>query len=139
MEKNQIENYLKKLQELDEQISDDSENDELFNEITKVISDLTFDIQKGVDKKTSMAELKFVNLSNNPDPTFSHEGDSGFDLRAFIDNDVIIDQFETKLIPTGLYFQVNKGLEVQVRPRSGISLKNSVIVTNSPGTINNLN
>ena len=63
------------------------------------------------------------------------EGSSGFDLLAALDDKVILTPGETKLIPCGFSLQMPLGIEAQVRPRSGIALKNSVTVLNTPGTI----
>ena len=63
------------------------------------------------------------------------EGSSGFDLLAALDDKVVLISGETKLIPCGFSLQMPLGIEAQVRPRSGIALKNSVTVLNTPGTI----
>ena len=80
-------------------------------------------------------EIKFLNKSSNVDPDYFHEGDSGFDFRASINSPIILKPLERKLIPTGLYFEVPRGYELQVRPRSGLALKNGVTVLNTPGTV----
>lgn len=79
--------------------------------------------------------IKFVNKSNNADPIYNHEGDSGFDLRAFINEPITLNRFDRILVPTGLYFSIPKGFEMQVRSRSGLAIKNGVMVLNSPGTV----
>lgn len=135
MEKSDLEDYLKRLEELDNQLSDESDPMPLVSELNKILNGLSSDIQFDVAKKTTMAKLKFVNKSNNPDPTFAHEGDSGFDLRANLSKDQIIDSGKVVLIPTGLYFEVDKGLEIQIRSRSGIALKSHMFVLNTPGTV----
>jgi dUTP pyrophosphatase len=66
-------------------------------------------------------------------PKYAHEYDAGFDLVAV--EDVIIEPGETKLVPTGLAFQIPIGYEIQIRPRSGVSLKTKLRVSNAPGTI----
>ena len=63
------------------------------------------------------------------------KGSSGFDLLAALRDKVILQPSETKLIPCGFSLQMPLGIEAQVRPRSGIALKNSVTVLNTPGTI----
>jgi len=78
---------------------------------------------------------KFINNSNNEDPTYAKEGDSGFDLRAFIDEPVTLKPLERKLIPTGLKFELSPNTELQVRPRSGMALKHGISVLNTPGTV----
>lgn len=79
--------------------------------------------------------IKFVNKSNNADPLYNHEGDSGFDIKAFINEPIILNRFDRILVPTGLYFDIPKGFEMQVRSKSGLAIKNGIMVLNSPGTI----
>jgi len=66
-------------------------------------------------------------------PTYKTEGSAGFDFASSVDATLL--PGESKLIPTGLYFEIPQGYEVQVRPRSGLALDHSIIVLNSPGTI----
>jgi dUTP pyrophosphatase len=80
--------------------------------------------------------LGFVNESDNANPEYATNGSSGFDLRANLPNGSIeIPSGEVRLIPTGLYFDIPEGFEIQVRPRSGLAAKNSVTVLNTPGTV----
>jgi len=131
MAKNNLEDYLKRLQELDSELTENSDPDELMNEINKVINCLSKDIQVEI----SSAALKFVNKSNNPDPEFAREGDSGFDIRANLKNDISINEGQVRIIPTGLYFEIDKGLEVQIRTKSKMAANTGLWVLNSPGTI----
>jgi dUTP pyrophosphatase len=78
---------------------------------------------------------KFVNKSNNEDPTYQHEGDSGFDFRANLETSLTIKPLERVLVPTGLYFELPKGYELQIRPRSGMAYKHGITVLNTPGTV----
>ncbi len=89
------------------------------------------------DQETMSIKLKvsFINKSNNEDPTYQKEGDSGFDIRANISNDIELMPGKRALISTGLYFEVPIGYELQVRSRSGLALKNGIMVLNSPGTV----
>ena len=68
-------------------------------------------------------------------PTYGSEEAAGADVRAYITDEVILNPGESKLIPTGLRFEIPKGFEIQVRPRSGLALKHGVTVLNTPGTI----
>ena len=77
----------------------------------------------------------FINTSDNEDPSYAKEGDSGFDLRAFIDEPVTLKPLERHLIPTGLRFQLPPNTELQVRPRSGMAYKHGISVLNTPGTV----
>jgi dUTP pyrophosphatase len=135
MEKNNLEEQLKRLEELDSQISESTDPDELMKEVNKVINNISKDVQIELKEHALSATLKFINKSNNPDPEFAHKGDSGFDIRAFINKDVLINEGQTRLIPTGLYFEVNKGLEVQIRTISGMAVNSNMFVLNSPGTV----
>lgn len=80
-------------------------------------------------------KFPFANKSTNEDPSYATDGSSGFDLRADVKEPIIIDSGEVALIPTGLYFEIPKNFEIQIRPRSGLAAKSSVTVLNSPGTI----
>jgi dUTP pyrophosphatase len=79
--------------------------------------------------------ISIINKSNNPLPAYATEGSSGMDLRASIDEEVILQPLERKLIPTGLFIELPVGYEAQVRPRSGLAIKNGITCLNSPGTI----
>ena len=68
-------------------------------------------------------------------PQYQSAGASGFDVRAQIDNPIILKSMERALVPTGLTFEIPVGFEIQVRPRSGWALKHGITVMNSPGTI----
>jgi dUTP pyrophosphatase len=82
-----------------------------------------------------MKKVKIVNKSNNELPNYSTENAAGMDLRAFIPEDVTLAPFERKMVPTGIHIQLPVGYEAQIRPRSGLALKNGVTVLNTPGTI----
>lgn len=83
--------------------------------------------------------LHYINESSNSDPKFIHPGDSGFDLKANLSNPVIIPVGKMKMIPTGLYFEVSPGYEIQIRSRYGLAKENQVFVINQPGTIDSNN
>jgi len=80
-------------------------------------------------------QVKIVNQSQNPLPTYSTEFSAGMDLRANLRNPVVLLPMERKLIPTGLFIELPKGYEAQIRPRSGLALKKGITVLNTPGTI----
>lgn len=80
--------------------------------------------------------VKILNKSTNENPAYAKTGDSGFDLRANLpDGPVVIPAGKVEAIPTGLHFEVPYNFELQVRSRSGLALKNGVMVLNSPGTV----
>ncbi|MGO9412507.1 MAG: dUTP diphosphatase [Spirochaetia bacterium] len=68
-------------------------------------------------------------------PEYQSEGASGADLRALLTEDLVLKPGTRALVPTGLCIEIPRGLEGQVRPRSGMALKNGVTVLNSPGTV----
>lgn len=80
-------------------------------------------------------QIKIVNKSKYENPSYSTESSAGMDLRANIVEEVVLYPNCRKLIPTGLFIQLPEGYEAQIRPRSGLALKNGVTVINSPGTI----
>ena len=84
-----------------------------------------------------MVYIKVKKINDNVTlPTYETSSSAGMDIRAFLPNGkVIILPKETKLIGTGLFFEIPNGLEVQIRPRSGLAVKNCITVLNSPGTI----
>ena len=79
--------------------------------------------------------IKIVNSSNNPLPNYETEASAGMDLRAFLDNDIVLKPLERVLIPTGLFIELPVGFEAQIRPRSGLAIKHGITVLNTPGTI----
>jgi len=80
-------------------------------------------------------KVKIINKSCNVLPEYGSEHAAGMDLRANLDEDIILESFERKLIPTGLFIELPIGYEAQVRPRSGLAIKKGITVLNSPGTI----
>lgn len=68
-------------------------------------------------------------------PAYAHEGDAGMDVRANIEEPIILRSLERAIIPTGIRVKIPDGYEIQVRPRSGLAAKHGVSVCNSPGTI----
>ncbi|MCE2825058.1 MAG: dUTP diphosphatase [Sediminibacterium sp.] len=79
--------------------------------------------------------VKIVNESGNPLPAYATEGSAGMDLCAHIHESVVLEPLERKLIPTGLFIELPTGYEAQIRPRSGLALKQGITCLNSPGTI----
>lgn len=79
--------------------------------------------------------IKVINKSNNPLPKYQTELSAGMDLFAHLDEEITLKSLERKLIPTGLFLEIPAGFEAQVRPRSGLAIKNGITVLNSPGTI----
>lgn len=80
-------------------------------------------------------KVKIVNKSKHNLPAYSTGFSAGMDLRANIDEPVVLKSLERRLIPTGLFVELPTGYEAQVRPRSGLAFKHGVTVLNTPGTI----
>jgi len=79
--------------------------------------------------------VKIINKSTNPLPQYATPGSAGMDLRAYIDDPIILQPLERKLIPTGLFMAIPFGYEGQVRPRSGMAVNKGITCLNTPGTI----
>ena len=80
-------------------------------------------------------KVKIVNKSKNALPEYTTIGSAGMDIRANIEAPIDIPPMNRRLIPTGLFIQLPLGYEAQVRPRSGLALKQGLTVLNTPGTI----
>jgi len=83
----------------------------------------------------SPINIKIVNTSANPLPQYATKGSSGMDIRASLDIPVTLQPLERALIPTGLFVEIPHGYEIQIRPRSGLAIKQGITCLNSPGTI----
>lgn len=83
----------------------------------------------------SKVSIKIVNKSNNALPQYSTEQAAGMDIRANNPEPIVLAPLERKLIPTGLFIELPVGYEAQIRPRSGLAIKNGITVLNTPGTI----
>ena len=80
-------------------------------------------------------KVRVINKGHQPLPAYATPQSAGMDLRANLENPVVLQPMERRLIPTGLYIALPEGAEAQVRPRSGLALKHGITVLNSPGTI----
>ena len=80
-------------------------------------------------------QVKIVNKSKNELPAYSTIHSAGMDLRANLDEAVVLKPLERALIPTGLFIELPEGHEAQIRPRSGLALKKGITVLNTPGTV----
>lgn len=79
--------------------------------------------------------IKMVNKSDNPLPHYATEGSAGLDIRAYINEAIKLKPLERTLVPTGLYMELPFGYEAQIRPRSGLAIKQGITCLNTPGTI----
>lgn len=82
-----------------------------------------------------MVKINIINKSRHQLPAYATELSAGMDLRANIDEPIVLHPLERRLIPTGLFMALPAGYEAQVRPRSGLAYKKGITVLNSPGTI----
>lgn len=80
-------------------------------------------------------KIKIVNQSKHALPEYATPYSAGMDLRANLEEPICLKPMERKLIPTGLFIELPEGYEAQIRPRSGLAIKNGITVLNSPGTI----
>lgn len=80
-------------------------------------------------------KIRIVNKSSNSLPQYATTASAGIDLRANLENEVVLKPLHRTLIPTGLFIEIPVGYEAQVRPRSGLAIKKGITVLNTPGTI----
>ena len=85
--------------------------------------------------KRYIMRIRIVNKSKHPVPAYETIHSAGMDLRANLDNPILLKPMQRTLIPTGLFVEIPVGYEAQIRPRSGLAFKNGVTVLNTPGTI----
>lgn len=83
----------------------------------------------------SAIEIKIINQSANPLPSYATAGSSGMDIRANLETPQTLLPFERTLIPTGLFIELPDEYEAQIRPRSGLAIKQGITCLNTPGTI----
>ncbi|MBE6254461.1 MAG: dUTP diphosphatase [Prevotella sp.] len=80
-------------------------------------------------------QIPVINRSHHALPQYATSQSAGVDLRANLDNPIVIEPLARALVPTGLFIALPAGVEAQVRPRSGLAIKHGITVLNSPGTI----
>ncbi len=80
-------------------------------------------------------KISIVNRSKHPLPSYSTLFSAGMDLRANLDDPIVLPPGARVLVPTGLYISIPQGYEAQIRPRSGLALKKGITLLNTPGTI----
>lgn len=125
-----INEYVKELKQLKSLGLIDGEQAEELDRLIGIVESLGDTKEETKEADKYKIEIKYVNTSKNEEPTWAKEGDSGFDLRANLPDgkkEITLQPFERILIPTGLYFELPDGFELQVRPRSGHSLKTGLM------------
>ena len=80
-------------------------------------------------------KVRIVNESKHPIPSYATSSSAGMDIRANLEDSIILEPLQRTLVPTGLFIELPQGYEAQVRPRSGLAFKHGIGVLNSPGTI----
>jgi dUTP pyrophosphatase len=83
----------------------------------------------------STIKVKIINQSSNALPEYATEGSAGMDLRAHLEAPLVLQPLERQLVPTGLFIELPLGFEAQIRPRSGMAIKQGITCLNTPGTI----
>jgi dUTP pyrophosphatase len=83
----------------------------------------------------SKVKVRIINHSSNPLPEYATEGAAGMDIRAHLESPLTLKPMERFLVPTGIHIELPKGYEAQIRPRSGLAIKQGLTCLNSPGTI----
>ncbi|RYY24222.1 MAG: dUTP diphosphatase [Chitinophagaceae bacterium] len=83
----------------------------------------------------SKVKVKIINRSPNPLPEYATSGSAGMDIRANLEAPITLKPLERFLVPTGLFIQLPEGHEAQIRPRSGLAIKQGLTCLNSPGTV----
>ena len=132
----EIKNQMKTLKDLQGKFNDvDMSNPQAMLESMGIDVD---DLQKQFDSESqsivdTKVPLRFINDSENENPEYAYQSDSGFDLRS--SEDIWIHPNDRKLIPTGMRFDIPEGYEIQVRSKSGLALNQGLMVLNSPGTV----
>lgn len=79
--------------------------------------------------------IKIINKSSHALPSYETIASAGMDIRAFMEEDVVLKPLQRTIIKTGLFIELPIGYEAQIRPRSGLAAKSGITVLNSPGTI----
>ena len=132
----EIKNQMKTLKDLQGKFNDvDMSNPQAMLESMGINVD---DLQKQFDSESqsivdAKVPLRFINDSENENPEYAYQSDSGFDLRS--SEDIWIHPNDRNLIPTGMRFDIPEGYEIQVRSKSGLALNQGLMVLNSPGTV----
>lgn len=80
-------------------------------------------------------KVKIINKSGFALPSYATAMSAGMDLRAVLENSVVLAPLERILVPTGIFIELPQGYEAQIRPRSGLASKSGITVTNAPGTV----
>lgn len=135
LEENNINDLLDQSKRIQEYLNQNSEE----IDYNLIYEEYGLDIKKLEEDMLNFStklDLGFVKLNPDAvDPFYNYDGDSGFDL--YSTEEVVLPPFGRALISTGLAFEIQDGFEIQVRSKSGLALKQGLMVLNSPGTVDN--
>jgi dUTP pyrophosphatase len=104
--------------------------DSLGIDINEIENQFNQSVEPLIERKVP---VNYINDSENKNPEYAYDSDSGFDLRST--EDIWVQANDRKLVPTGLRFDIPDGYEIQVRSKSGLALNQGLMVLNSPGTV----
>jgi len=121
---------LQQIEDIQKILNDNQDPNTFFNNLGLNIEELE---KYYTDNVFSKILLEYVNNSDNKEPEYAYESDSGFDLRS--SQEIWVQANDRTLIPTGLRFDIPEGYEIQVRSKSGLALNQGLMVLNSPGTV----
>jgi dUTP pyrophosphatase len=129
---NDLKNNLDLLKNFEQMINglDMKDPEQMINEMGVDLNEMNNYFESSMSKKVT---LEYTNDSDNKEPEYAYDSDSGFDLRST--EEVWVQGNDRKLIPTGLRFDIPDGYEIQVRSKSGLALNQGLMVLNSPGTV----
>ena len=133
---NQYEFFNQRINEMNEFMNSDLGDDVDFDEIMDELGVDFAEVQKAFDEYVPTLDLGYTKLNEDAvTPFYNYKSDSGFDL--YSTETINIPPFGRALVPTGLSFDIKDGYEIQVRSKSGLALKQGLMVLNSPGTVDN--
>jgi dUTP pyrophosphatase len=119
---------------MEKNLFDDQNDQGSLNDLMKLISEMEQSGNMGSFMEPEKLEFNYEKLDDDvDDPNYAYESDSGFDLKA--NEDVEIMPYSRVGVKTGLKFSIPEGLEMQVRPKSGLALHKGLTVLNTPGTV----
>lgn len=129
---NNFRNSMKTLKELESKIKDEDLSDpkKMLEIMGLNLEEIDTDFMNSFKQKIT---INYVNKSDNKEPEYAYSTDSGFDLRSNVD--ITLQPLERSLVPTGIFIDVPERHEIQVRPKSGLSIKRGLTVLNTPGTV----
>ena len=129
---NEFRDQMKMIKDLQKKMGnvDMSNPSEVLESMGIKMEDISSHFDEQMERKVP---LNYTNSSNNKEPEYAYDSDSGFDLRST--EEIWIQAHDRKLIPTGLRFDIPDGYEIQVRSKSGLALNQGLMVLNSPGTV----